>query len=55
MVRFKRRYLLFRIDWSGPPCMDVFKCLPKLIYQEIEKRFGDFGAGLSSNQIVSLC
>ena len=54
MVRFKRRYLVFRIDWKTKPTTVNFKQISEYIQLEISRQFGDFGAGLSQGQILGI-
>lgn len=54
MVRFKRRYILFRIDWADKPAAVSFKQIPKQIQEEVERQFGDYGGGLTQGQIICL-
>lgn len=54
MVRLKRRYIVFQIDWKEKPTSFNNYMIQKRIQEEIGKRFGDFGAGLCQGNILGL-
>ena len=53
MVRFKRRYIVFRMDWEKKPQTFNAQHIVDHIQSQISQSFGDFGAGLSQGQIIS--